>query len=104
MNKDKWLAILLPLNAVMAAFLNIVSFEANKQCGPLAMAIIANLKQVILLAVPLNGQAPGRQVILGTLLTVGGSLWYANARTQDEQAKRSRPVSVLPTHEAVEQK
>ena len=72
-----WFAILFLVNTAMAAVLNIVSFDANRRNGPLAMAITANLKQVVLLAVPWGGEFPGAAVVLGTSLTFIGSIWYA---------------------------
>ena len=102
--KDIWLALKLLVNAAMAALLNFTSFEANKQCGPLAMAVTANLKQVILLALPLTGQIPSKQVVLGTLMTVGGSIWYASAQMEDGRRKTPSIQSILPEHLATQQK
>ena len=96
--KDFRLSVMFAMNAVLAALLNFASFEANKRCGPLTMAITANLKQVILLAVPLNGKMPSMQVAAGTFMTVGGSIFYVYARTKDEQQTQSSGESILPHH------
>ncbi|RMZ86280.1 hypothetical protein DV736_g6494, partial [Chaetothyriales sp. CBS 134916] len=60
-------------------------FEANKRCGPLTMGVAANLKQVAVLFVP-DGHAgtsgPARNVVVGSLATVLGGLWYAVAQSK----------------------
>jgi drug/metabolite transporter (DMT)-like permease len=94
--ESRWLAILVLVNTAMAAALNIVSFEANRRSGPLAMAITANLKQVILLAVPLEGELPGVAVILGTSLTAASSVWHVRVRSQDKESQQSTAVGLLP--------
>jgi hypothetical protein len=96
--KDSRLSVMFAINAALAALLNFASFGANKRCGALAMAITANLKQVILLAVPLSGQMPSMQVVVGTFLTVGGSICYVFARTKDEQQTQSSSESTPPHH------
>lgn len=92
---SRWLAILVLVNTAMAATLNIVSLEANRRSGPLAMAITANLKQVILLAVPLEGELPGAAVILGTSLTVVGSVWHVHVRSQEKEDQQPIAFGLL---------
>ena len=80
------------LNALLAAALNLSSFEANRRCGPLSMGVAANMKQVAILLVPLAGGAVGWrriewQVLIGGLTTVTGGIWYAFAHGA---AKRRR--------------
>lgn len=94
--RNMWFAILLSINTAMAAVLNIVSLDANRRSGPLAMAITANLKQVVLLIGSLEGELRGGQVVLGTFLTVVGSAWYAYSRFQDQQDQHSTATRMLP--------
>ena len=85
----------LVLNGVMAFWLNVVSFNANRRVGALGMNVAANVKQVltILLAVvifdltitPANG--------VGVLLTILGGAGYAfvefgEKRDAEERARR----------------
>jgi hypothetical protein len=93
-----WFAIMFLLNTAMAAVLNIVSFDANRRNGPLAMAITANLKQVVLLVVPWGGEFPGAAVVLGTSLTFIGSIWYAYVRSQEKEDRHSAAIRALPQH------
>ncbi|CAG8685034.1 8566_t:CDS:2, partial [Acaulospora morrowiae] len=76
-------------NGVIAFFLNVVSFTANKKTSALTMTVAGNVKQVlsIILAVaifkltitPTNG--------LGIFLTLLGGAWYAKI----ELTERNRP-------------
>lgn len=93
-----WFAILFLVNTAMAAVLNIVSFDANRRNGPLAMAITANLKQVFLLAVPWGGKFPDAAVVLGTLSTVIESMWCAYVRSPDQEEQQSTVIHVLQQH------
>jgi Triose-phosphate Transporter family len=80
-----WLTIsslggLMLVNALLAAGLNLASFEANRRCGPVSMGVAANLKQVVILLIPLTsgkGPKPGPQVFVGGMMTVAGGMWYA---------------------------
>lgn len=83
-SKDMKSPAMLVSNSAMAAALNIASFETSKRCGGPATAISVNLKQVLLLAVPLDGKLPGFQVMGGTFMTVGGSIWYVFERITGE--------------------
>jgi Triose-phosphate Transporter family len=76
---------LMLLNALLAALLNLTSFEANRRCGPVTMGVAANLKQVALLLIPFSakkgkGVSPGPQVFAGGLITVVGGVWYTFAQ------------------------
>ncbi|OQV01688.1 hypothetical protein CLAIMM_06994 [Cladophialophora immunda] len=81
-------------NALAASMLNLASFDANKRCGPLSMAIAANMKQVVILVLLIcfrdftkvsgeETQETERRaediVILGSLITTIGGVWYAFA-------------------------
>lgn len=67
-------------NVLTAAMLNIASFEANRHCGPLAMAVVANLKQVVVLMFGRRDGADGGWVVVGALMTVVGGAWFAGAQ------------------------
>ncbi|RMZ85224.1 hypothetical protein DV738_g193, partial [Chaetothyriales sp. CBS 135597] len=71
-----------PLAAVQGLFA--ACFQANKLCGPLTMGVAANIKQIAVLFVPeLSSTStstialPPRNVLIGSLATVMGGLWYA---------------------------
>ena len=79
------LVSLLFVNVLLAAALNLASFEANKRWGALSMGVAANLKQVAILFIPDGPQLgkvvrPSPHVVIGSLMTVGGGLWYAFAQ------------------------
>lgn len=67
-------------NVLTAAMLNIASFEANRHCGPLAMSVVANLKQVVVLMFGRRDGADGGWVVVGALMTVVGGAWFAGAQ------------------------
>ncbi|CAB4424027.1 unnamed protein product [Rhizophagus irregularis] len=87
------LVIALVTNGVIAFFLNVVSFTANKKTSALTMTVAGNVKQVlsIILAVvifnltitPTNG--------LGIFLTLLGGAWYARI----EFVERNRTIPPL---------
>ncbi|CAI2164492.1 13878_t:CDS:10 [Funneliformis geosporum] len=87
------LVFALVTNGVIAFFLNVVSFTANKKTSALTMTVAGNVKQVlsIILAVvifnltitPTNG--------LGIFLTLLGGAWYARI----EFAERYKPVPIV---------
>lgn len=69
---------LIALNGLSAALLNIFSFEANKQCGPVSMAVAANLKQIAILVIEaLQRRSIDSRLVVGTVMTVVGGMWYA---------------------------
>jgi hypothetical protein len=76
-------------NAMAAAMLNIASFEANRRCGALSMAVAANLKQVFVLFV--SSVTDGTEtrmnwrVCVGSLMTVVGGMWYALASKGEDK-------------------
>ncbi|KAF9523769.1 triose-phosphate transporter family-domain-containing protein [Crepidotus variabilis] len=83
------------MNGVMAFFLNVVSFNANKKVGPVGMSVAGNVKQVLtvlcavvifdLTITPANG--------LGILLTLLGGALYAAVEIQEKKTvKKSRVV------------
>ncbi|KIW20351.1 hypothetical protein PV08_00926 [Exophiala spinifera] len=87
------------VNVLSASALNIASFEANRRCGALSMGVAGNLKQVVILLLASlrrrgggdddgsggNGghqTVPEGRVVLGTLMTAAGGMWYAWATSR----------------------
>ncbi|KAF8960883.1 triose-phosphate transporter family-domain-containing protein [Flammula alnicola] len=80
------------LNGVLAFFLNVVSFNANRRVGPLGMSVAANVKQVLtilcavvifdLMITPANG--------LGIALTLLGGALYAAVELREKEERKSR--------------
>ena len=69
-----WLLLFILFNVIMAAFLNLSSFEANRRCGPVSMGVAANLKQVVILLLPCLAQG-GRvntRVLGGGMMAISG--------------------------------
>ncbi|KAI9489188.1 triose-phosphate transporter family-domain-containing protein [Zychaea mexicana] len=72
------LAFALLVNGVIAFFLNVVSFTANKKTSALTMTVAGNVKQVlsIVLAVIIFKLHITWMNAWGILLTLGGGAWY----------------------------
>lgn len=90
------------LNVIAAALLNIASFEANRRCGPLAMAVVANLKQVVILILGRqarnDGVPDGGRVVVGALMTIVGGAWFAWAQRKgnlSQDSRKSETESIL---------
>ncbi|KAI8876507.1 TPT-domain-containing protein [Backusella circina FSU 941] len=66
------------INGVIAFFLNVVSFTANKKTSALTMTVAGNVKQVlsIILAVIIFNLTITYMNLLGILLTLAGGAWY----------------------------
>ncbi|EXJ67356.1 uncharacterized protein A1O5_09369 [Cladophialophora psammophila CBS 110553] len=100
-------------NALAASMLNLASFQANKRCGSLSMAIAANMKQVVILLFlfisfrrdiamleVLGGEKEKKQaaelrqaeniIVLGSLMTALGGIWYAFVCVQVKKRQRRR--------------
>jgi len=77
-------------NGILAFFLNVVSFNANRRVGPLAMSVAANVKQVltVLLAVVIFDLTITPTNALGILLTLAGGALYAAVELQEKQNGR----------------
>lgn len=94
-----WLLLAVLINTVLAALLNLSSFEANRRCGPVSMGVAANLKQVIVLVLPyVQAHAqPKPQILIGGLMTVVGGIWYiwAQGRERDVRASSETPKNVV---------
>ncbi|KAK5446225.1 hypothetical protein LTS15_009921 [Exophiala xenobiotica] len=101
------IGVLAVVNMLSASALNIASFEANRRCGALSMGVAGNLKQVCILVLASLAEGDGDtgrgggvngRVVVGTLMTVVGGLWYAwggagagagmKARTHNERHGR----------------
>lgn len=98
-----WLLAAVLLNTLLAALLNLSSFEANRRCGPVSMGVTANLKQVVILLLPyVKDQAqPKPQILIGGLMTIAGGIWYARAQHHE---RRTRVSSELPRDVVVQKR
>lgn len=69
----------LALNGSIAFALNVVSFNANKSTGALAISVAANIKQVmtIVLAIVLFSLKITSLNTIGIIITLAGGIWYA---------------------------
>lgn len=73
-------------NTLAAAMLNLASFEANRRCGPLAMAVAANLKQVVIMLIGRHADGGGGwRVMAGAFMTIVGGVWYAFAQKHTQR-------------------
>jgi hypothetical protein len=81
------LAVLMIVNACLAAALNLISFDASRRCGPVSMGVAANVKQVIILVMPYmtSSRRNSRwQVLIGGMMTVVGGVWYTSAQRREK--------------------
>lgn len=67
------------MNGVIAFFLNVVSFTANKKTSALTMTVAGNVKQVlsVVLAVVIFNLNLTWMNSVGILLTLAGGAWYS---------------------------
>ncbi|KAF8805564.1 TPT-domain-containing protein [Phlegmacium glaucopus] len=74
-------------NGILAFFLNVVSFNANRRVGPLAMSVAANVKQVltVLCAVFIFDLTITPANALGIFLTIAGGAFYAAVELHEKQ-------------------
>lgn len=72
------LFVALLINGVIAFFLNVVSFTANKKTSALTMTVAGNVKQVlsIVLAVVIFNLHISLMNLAGIMLTLAGGAWY----------------------------
>lgn len=77
------------LNGVIAFFLNVVSFTANKKTSALTMTVAGNVKQVlsIVLAVIIFDLSITATNGLGIILTLAGGAWYSNVQLNENRKK-----------------
>lgn len=90
-----WLVMAVLLNTILAALLNLSSFEANRRCGPLSMGVAANLKQIVILLLPYANPHghPRAQVVLGGLMTIAGGIWYAYLQGHEKTVSSTQDQS-----------
>lgn len=77
--KASWsFMFVLLINGILAFFLNVVSFTANKKTSALTMTVAANVKQVlsIALAVIIFNYSLTWMNSIGIMLTLAGGAWY----------------------------
>ncbi|KAF9485630.1 TPT-domain-containing protein [Pholiota conissans] len=84
--------IWLIMNGVLAFFLNVVSFNANRRVGPLGMSVAANVKQVltILCAVVIFDLTITLANGIGIALTLLGGALYAAVELREKEERKSR--------------
>ncbi|OBZ88339.1 GDP-mannose transporter GONST5 [Choanephora cucurbitarum] len=87
----------LVLNGIIAFFLNVVSFTANKKTSALTMTVAGNVKQVlsIVLAVIIFDLSITATNGLGIILTLAGGAWYSNVQLNEKKSKLSGGESLL---------
>lgn len=97
-DEDKGLIQMLLANGTGAFFLNIVSFNANKQTSPLAMNIGGITKQVlaIVLGIIVFHVEITSLAALGVLIVIGGIIFYST-EMYNEKIRGAKAQSVLPT-------
>lgn len=90
-------SISLLVNGIMAFALNYTSFTASAVTGPLAMTVVANVKQAVLVAlvIVLFDQEVGVLSAVGIATTlVGGALYSFQKRTTAAQKQSILPTSI----------
>ncbi|KAL1914528.1 uncharacterized protein VTP21DRAFT_8242 [Calcarisporiella thermophila] len=90
------LVLALLANGVIAFFLNIVSFTANKRTSALTMTVAGNVKQVltIVIAVVIFHINITFMNAIGILLTLVGGAWYTKIELAEKQGKPVTPSSL----------
>ncbi|KAF2721688.1 putative phosphate phosphoenolpyruvate translocator protein [Polychaeton citri CBS 116435] len=80
------------LNASIAFFLNIVSFQTNKVAGALTMSVCGNLKQMLTIAlgIILFNVKVGPLNAVGMLVTISGAAWYSKVELDNKRAKAQK--------------
>ncbi|KAL1919175.1 uncharacterized protein VTP21DRAFT_2557 [Calcarisporiella thermophila] len=90
------LCVALLANGVIAFFLNVVSFTANKKTSALTMTVAGNVKQVltIVLAVVIFHLNITLMNALGILLTLVGGAWYTKIELAEKQGNAKSGFSL----------
>ncbi|CAO3693828.1 unnamed protein product [Rhizopus stolonifer] len=85
------------LNGIIAFFLNVVSFTANKKTSALTMTVAGNVKQVlsIVLSVVIFDLSITAMNGLGILFTLMGGAWYSKVQLNEKKSKISPADSLL---------
>ncbi|RCH98186.1 UAA transporter, partial [Rhizopus stolonifer] len=88
--------VALLINGVLAFFLNVVSFTANKKTSALTMTVAGNVKQVlsIVLAVIIFNLTITFTNSIGIILTLAGGAWYTNVSLKEKN--NARKATDLP--------
>ncbi|KAG0173632.1 UAA transporter [Apophysomyces sp. BC1034] len=79
------------VNGILAFFLNVVSFTANKKTSALTMTVAGNVKQVlsIVLAVIIFNLHITWTNAAGIMLTLAGGGWYTHVEMQQKNKSKS---------------
>ncbi|KAI8138729.1 triose-phosphate transporter family-domain-containing protein [Fennellomyces sp. T-0311] len=85
------------VNGIIAFFLNVVSFTANKKTSALTMTVAGNVKQVlsIVLAVIIFKLHITWMNAWGILLTLAGGAWYTHVEMTERSTKRLTTDTLL---------
>ncbi|ORY05238.1 TPT-domain-containing protein [Basidiobolus meristosporus CBS 931.73] len=99
------LGLALLFNGVLAFFLNVVSFTANKKTSALTMTVAGNVKQVLSIAFAFlifNLEISAMNAI-GIALTLVGGIWYTSIeyRKQETHAKARAIKKILQEQQLV---
>ncbi|CAO3641137.1 unnamed protein product [Cunninghamella echinulata] len=88
------------INGVLAFFLNVVSFTANKKTSALTMTVAGNVKQVlsIVLAVIIFKYPLTWMNSIGILLTLAGGAWYTKVEMNEKSRSKKFNDSLLGTN------
>ncbi|CDS13001.1 hypothetical protein LRAMOSA05185 [Lichtheimia ramosa] len=92
------------VNGVIAFFLNVVSFTANKKTSALTMTVAGNVKQVlsIVLAVIIFNLNISWMNGLGILLTLAGGAWYTHVETVERNKNKLAAESLMAPSSNIE--
>jgi len=79
----------LAVNGLLAFILNWVSFTANKKTSALTMTVVANVKQVvsIAMAIYIFHTELSSVKLLGIVLALGGATWYSISKSTEVSVK-----------------
>ncbi|KAL1934066.1 hypothetical protein VTP01DRAFT_6248 [Rhizomucor pusillus] len=79
------------MNGIIAFFLNVVSFTANKKTSALTMTVAGNVKQVlsIVLAVIIFQLPITWMNALGIILTLAGGAWYTHVEMVEKNKSKT---------------
>ncbi|CAO3647510.1 unnamed protein product [Cunninghamella blakesleeana] len=99
--KASWsFMFVLLINGILAFFLNVVSFTANKKTSALTMTVAGNVKQVlsIVLAVIIFKYPLTWMNSIGILLTLAGGAWYTKVEMNEKNRSKKFNDSLLGTN------
>ena len=93
MTSAPWTSILiLIVHGVLAFFLNVANFNAVRESGPLAMNVVGNVKQVVMIFISLFlfGNKIKPIGLLGSVICILGSMWYTYENMKSNKEMKIR--------------